>query len=103
LASSLQAIADGGPEAFYSGSIAESIVSTLQSLGGVMSLEDLKQHHSTWETPISTDYRGVTVYECPPNGQGLAALQALNIAAGWNLGEMRCDSPERLHLMVEAM
>jgi gamma-glutamyltranspeptidase/glutathione hydrolase len=103
LANSLQAIADGGPAAFYSGPIAEAIVSTLQSLGGLMTLEDLREHRSTWDTPISTEYRGVTVYECPPNGQGLAALQALNIAAGWNLGAMRWDSPERLHLMVEAM
>src|SRR5258707_7639908 len=75
----------------------------LQSLGGKISHGDLKSHTSTWETPISTDYRGVTVYECPPNGQGLAALQALNIASGWNLGLMGWDSPERLHLLIEAM
>ncbi len=103
LAYTLQSIAEGGPEAFYAGPIAEAIVSTLQSMGGVMTLDDLHQHRSTWETPIAADYRGVTVYECPPNGQGLAALQALNIAAGWDLGAMRWDSPERLHLMVEAM
>jgi gamma-glutamyltranspeptidase/glutathione hydrolase len=68
-----------------------------------MSREDLKNHRSTWHEPIKTDYRGVTVYECPPNGQGIAALLALNIAEGWELGEMAWHAPERLHLMVEAM
>jgi len=103
LARSLHAIAEGGPQAFYTGPIADAIVSTLESVGGVMSHDDLSQHTSTWETPISTDYRGVTVYECPPNGQGLAALLALNIASHWDLGSLEWDSPERLHLMVEAM
>lgn len=103
LAKTLQGIADGGPEAFYSGSVAGAIVSTLQSLGSKMTHEDLKQHRSTWDDPISTDYRGIEVFEHPPNGQGLAALQALNVASGWELGEMAWDSPERLHLMVEAM
>jgi gamma-glutamyltranspeptidase/glutathione hydrolase len=103
LANTLRAIAEGGPAAFYTGPVAEAIVSTLQSLGGLMTLDDLKQHHSTWDEPILTDYRGVTVYECPPNGQGLAALQALNIANVFELRELPWDSPERLHIMVEAM
>jgi gamma-glutamyltranspeptidase/glutathione hydrolase len=103
LAATLQAIAEGGPEAFYTGSVASAIVGTLAEQGGVMTLDDLRAHHSTWDTPISTTYRGVTVYECPPNGQGLAALQALNIAEGWDLGTLAWDTPERLHLMVEAM
>jgi gamma-glutamyltranspeptidase/glutathione hydrolase len=103
LANTLQAIADGGPEAFYTGPVADAIVSTLESLGSVMTRDDLRCHTSTWDTPICTDYRGITVYECPPNGQGLAALQALNIAAEWNLAELPWGSPERLHLMVEAM
>jgi len=103
LAHTLQAIAEGGPEAFYTGPIADAVVSTLESLGGVMTRNDLRCHTSTWDTPICTDYRGITVYECPPNGQGLAALQALNIAAEWNLAELPWGSPERLHLMVEAM
>jgi gamma-glutamyltranspeptidase/glutathione hydrolase len=68
-----------------------------------MTLDDLKNHISTWDTPITTNYRGATIYECPPNGQGLAALQALNVAEGWDLGAIPWDSPERLHLMVEAM
>lgn len=103
LARTLQAIAEGGPDAFYSGAVADAIVTTLQALGGVLTHDDLKKHRSTWDTPISTTYRGVTIYECPPNGQGLAALIALNIAEGWNLGEMPAAAPERLHLMVEAM
>ncbi len=103
LAKTLQDIADGGPDAFYTGLVADAIVSTLQSEGGLMTHEDLRQHKSSWGEPISTDYRGIEVFEHPPNGQGLAALQALNIAAGWELGDMAWDSPERLHLMVEAM
>jgi gamma-glutamyltranspeptidase/glutathione hydrolase len=103
LANTLQAIAEGGPEAFYAGPIADAIVATLEALGGLMTHDDLRRHTSTWDEPISTDYRGVTIYECPPNGQGLAALQALNIAVGWDLAALPWDSPERLHLMVEAL
>ncbi len=103
LANTLQAISEGGPEAFYTGPIADAIVASLDEAGGVMTREDLKQHASTWDMPIQTEYRGVTVYECPPNGQGLAALQALNIASGWDLGGLPWHSPDRLHLMVEAM
>ncbi|MEP7294498.1 MAG: gamma-glutamyltransferase, partial [Chloroflexota bacterium] len=103
MAATLQAIAEGGAAAFYTGKIAEAIVQTIQQQGGVMTLDDLKNHTSSWETPISSEYRGVRVYECPPNGQGIAALQALNIAAGFDLAALPADSPERLHLMVEAM
>jgi gamma-glutamyltranspeptidase/glutathione hydrolase len=103
LANTLAAVAEGGPDAFYSGPIADAIVQTLQQLGGMMTREDLKNHRSSWHEPIKTDYRDVTVYECPPNGQGIAALMALNIAEGWRLGKMPWHAPERLHLMVEAM
>lgn len=103
LAKTLQMIAEGGPEAFYSGPVADAIISTLQGAGSVMTHDDLRQHQSTWGEPISTHYRGIEVFEHPPNGQGLAALQALNVASGWELGAMAWDSPERLHLMVEAM
>jgi gamma-glutamyltranspeptidase/glutathione hydrolase len=78
-------------------------VATVQELGGVMTHDDLKAHRSTWDDPILTDYHGVTVYECPPNGQGLAALLAMNILSGFDLRRLPWDSPERLHLMVEAM
>ncbi len=103
LARTFQAVAEGGPEAFYTGEIADAIVSAVRLLGGVMTHDDLKKHTSTWGDPISTDYRGLTVYEHPPNGQGLAALIAMNIASGWDLADMPWDSPERLHLMVESM
>lgn len=103
LAHTLQMIADGGPQAFYTGPVADAIISTLQAAGSLMTHDDLRAHQSTWGEPISTDYHGIEVFEHPPNGQGLAALQALNIAAGWDLGALSWDSPERLHLMVEAM
>jgi len=102
LAKTLQGIAEGGSDAFYTGAVADSIVRTLEQLGGVMSHDDLKRHVSSWETPISTIYRGVTVYECPPNAQGLAALIAMSIAEGLAMDEP-WDSPERIHKMVEAM
>jgi gamma-glutamyltranspeptidase / glutathione hydrolase len=103
LAKTFQAVAEGGADAFYQGEIADAIVRTVQELGGVMTHDDLKNHTSTWEEPISIDYRGVTIYECPPNGQGLAALIAMSIAEGLDLASMAWESPERIHLMVEAM
>lgn len=103
LAKTLRAVAEGGPDAFYTGPIAEAIVAALQENGSSMTLDDLKNHTSSWGDPICTDYRGVTVMEHPPNGQGLAALQALNIAEGWELCQMDWESPERMHRMVEAM
>jgi len=103
LADTLRAIADGGPDAFYTGPVAEAIVSSLQEQGGLMTLDDLKHHRSTWDEPIQTDYHGITVYECPPNGQGLTALIALNIAENFDLQSLPWGSPQRIHLMVEAM
>jgi gamma-glutamyltranspeptidase/glutathione hydrolase len=103
LAKTFHAVAEGGPQAFYEGEVAAAIVSTLQEQGSLMTHDDLKNHESTWGDPISTDYRGYQVLEHPPNGQGLAALLALNIAQGWDLSDMPWDSPEKLHLMIEAM
>ncbi len=103
LAKTLRGIAEGGPDAFYTGPVAEAIVTSIQESGGVMTLDDLKNHHSTWDEPIRTDYRGVTIYECPPNGQGLTALIALNIASHFDLASLPWDAPERIHLMVECM
>lgn len=103
LARTFQLVAEGGPQAFYEGPIADAIVSTVQSLGGTLTHADLKAHSSTWDTPITTTYRGVTVHEIPPNGQGMTALIALNIAEAFDLASMPWDNPERLHLMVEAM
>ena len=103
LAGALRAIAEGGPDAFYSGPIAEAIVSSLREQGGLMTLEDLQNHRSTWDEPIQTDYHGITIYECPPNGQGLTALIALNIAENFDLKSLAWESPQRIHLMVECM
>jgi gamma-glutamyltranspeptidase/glutathione hydrolase len=103
LARTLQAVADGGAAAFYTGPIADAIVETVQEHGGVLDHDDLLRHRSTWDEPIQADYRGITILECPPNGQGLAALQALRLLEGFDLAALPWDSPERLHLMIEAM
>ena len=103
LASSLQTVAEGGKDAFYRGEIGQRIVTALQVAGSVITMDDLATHTSTWDEPISTTYRGLRVWECPPNGQGLAALLALNILEGFDLAAQPPDSPERWHMMVEAM
>jgi gamma-glutamyltranspeptidase/glutathione hydrolase len=103
LARTLQRIADGGKAAFYQGEIGEAVARTVQAAGGCMTVKDLSAHHSTWDTPISTLYRGVRVWECPPNGQGLATLLALNILEGFDLAGMEPMSVERLHLEIESM
>lgn len=103
LARTLAAVARGGREAFYQGEIAEAILSVVQEAGGCMSAEDLASHSSTWEEPISVTYRGLRVYQCPPNGQGITALIALNILEGFDLSSLGSLSTERLHLMIEAL
>lgn len=96
-------VAEQGAQGFYQGPIAESIVAVIKEAGGCMSAEDLALHVSTWESPISVDYRGLRVHECPPNGQGITALVALNILEGFDLAELELLSPEKMHLMIEAM
>ncbi|HQO98289.1 MAG TPA: gamma-glutamyltransferase family protein [Anaerolineaceae bacterium] len=103
LARTLQTIAGGGKKAYYQGAIAEAIVAVLAGAGGCMSMQDLANHTSTWEEPISVAYRGMRVWECPPNGQGLAALLALAILRGFDLQSLPALSPERMHLQIEAM
>jgi gamma-glutamyltranspeptidase/glutathione hydrolase len=103
LAKVFRILAEGGKEAYYQGEIAAAIARVIQGAGGVMSEEDLADHTSTWETPISTTYHGYRIWECPPNGQGLAALLALNILDEDDLGGMDAFSTERLHLEIEAM
>jgi gamma-glutamyltranspeptidase / glutathione hydrolase len=92
-----------GKEAFYQGEIAETIVSVIKEAGGSMSMDDLASHTSTWEAPISVTYRGLRLYECPPNGQGIAALIALNILEGFELASLEALSTEGLHVMIESM
>jgi gamma-glutamyltranspeptidase/glutathione hydrolase len=85
LARTLRAVAEGGKAAFYEGPIGEAIARAVREAGGVLTADDLRAHASTWETPISTVYRGLRVWECPPNGQGLAALLGLNVLSGFDL------------------
>jgi gamma-glutamyltranspeptidase/glutathione hydrolase len=99
----LQEVAEGGKKAFYQGAIAEAIAATAQAAGGCLTVDDLAEHESTWEQPIHTTYRGLRVWECPPNGQGLAGLIGLNILEGFDLPALAPLSAERLHLEIEAM
>jgi len=103
LARSLQKIAEGGKAAFYQGEIAAAIAAAVQQAGGCLAEADLAAHTSTWEEPISVTYRGLRVWECPPNGQGLTALLALNLLEGFDLQSMEPLSAERLHLEIEAL
>jgi len=103
LARTFREVAAGGAEAFYRGAIARDIAATVQASGGVMSADDLAAHRSTWDEPISVGYRGVRVWECPPNGQGLVALLALGILDGLDLAALPGLSAERWHVVVEAV
>ena len=102
LATSLRALCTDGRDAFYHGAIARRIVDGSEAVGGLVTLEDLAGHTSTWDEPVSIRYRDHDVWELPPNGQGIAALQMLAILEGYDLAEMGWDSPDRLHLMIEA-
>jgi gamma-glutamyltranspeptidase/glutathione hydrolase len=103
LARTLRAVAEGGKAAFYQGEIAEAIARTIQAAGGCMQVDDLAAHTSTWETPLQTTYRHLRIWECPPNGQGLTALIALNILEGFDLANLEPLGVERLHLEIEAL
>jgi gamma-glutamyltranspeptidase/glutathione hydrolase len=103
LARTMRALVEGGKAAFYEGEIAEAIVKVIQDAGGVMNLEDLAGHQSVWTEPISTEFAGHRVWECPPNGQGLAALLALNIVEHLGIVETAPNSLERLHMGIEAL
>ena len=102
LANTYQKIAKGGKDAFYKGETAKTIVNFIQSQGGFLSEKDLANHASEWVEPVSTNYRGYDVWELPPNGQGIAALQILNIMEGYNVREMGFGSSEYIHYFTEA-
>ncbi|WP_417687495.1 gamma-glutamyltransferase [Roseibium sp.] len=102
LAETLKAIGSGGADAFYTGPVAEDIVSALKGLGGVMTKEDLAACHTTAVSPIMRDYRGYTIAELPPNGQGVIALVILGILERFDLASLDPLGPERLHLEMEA-
>lgn len=102
LASTLEKIVRGGRNEFYRGSIARDIALFMKKQGGFLSYEDLSRHHSEWVEPVSTTYRGYTVWELPPNGQGIAALQMLNILEGFDISAMGFGSAEYIHVFTEA-
>ena len=101
LATTYEKIAAGGRDAFYEGEIARKIDAYMTEHGGFLRYDDLARHESEWVEPVSTNYRGYDVYELPPNGQGIAALQMLNILEGYNLEAMGFGSAEYVHTFVE--
>lgn len=102
LAATLRQIADGGRDAFYKGPIATEIARCAQASGGWLTEEDFAAHRGEWVEPITTNYRGYDVWQCPPNGQGMAVLSMLNILEGYDLAEMTFNSAEYLHLLIES-
>jgi gamma-glutamyltranspeptidase / glutathione hydrolase len=102
LANTLGAIAEGGRDAFYRGDIAQRIEKYMKANGGYLTAADMAAHRSEWVEPVSTNYRGYDVWELPPNTQGIAALQMLNILESYDIKSMGFGSPEYLHLFIEA-
>src|SRR5437016_4275456 len=102
LARTLRLIGEKGPDAFYKGEIADKIDAFMRANGGFLRKTDFEKHTSTWGEPVSVNYRGYDVFELPPNGQGISALQMLNILEGFDLRAMGRNSPETLHTMIEA-
>ena len=102
LASTLKKIAEGGRDEFYRGSIAQALVEYSDSKNGFLELEDLADHTSTWVEPISTNYKNYTLYELPPNGQGIAAVEMLNVLENVNMKGFGHNSAEYLHHLIEA-
>jgi gamma-glutamyltranspeptidase/glutathione hydrolase len=102
LAKTLQMVASDGAGVFYEGEIRDAIVRCSSELAGLLAEKDFADHTTTWVDPISTDYRGYSVYELPPNGQGLAALQILNVLEGYDLAAFGHNSPDHIHVLMEA-
>ena len=102
LANTLEKIVRGGRYEFYRGSIARDIAAFMKKQGGFLSYDDMYRHHSEWVEPVSTTYRGYEVWELPPNGQGIAALQMLNILEGYDIASMGFGSAEYIHVFTEA-
>ena len=103
LARTLRAVAESGKEVFYEGEIAEAILEVVQEAGGCLAREDLADHRATWDRAIHVDYHGYRIWECPPNGQGLTALLALNILNGMESHHHPPLSAQRLHEQIEAL
>lgn len=103
VAKALRLLASGGPQAFYQGQIAQAILATSRAVGGTMTAQDLADYSAEWVMPIATTYRGWTVYELPPNGQGMAALEMLNIMEQFSPAKDGPVGVEELHKRIEAM
>ncbi len=103
LARTFRELVEHGKAGFYEGRVAEATIEVLQWTGSTMTLDDLKRHRTTFDEPININYRGLDIYEMPPNGQGITALLALNILEGFDLTKIPYDSPHRLHILIEAM
>ncbi len=103
LAGTLRAIAEGGADAFYNGPLAERTARFVQEQGGWLSAEDMANHGAAWVEPISTDYRGVTCWQCPPNSQGVNALMALDLAEGFDIPGMGFQTVDAYHHLIECM
>ncbi len=102
LANTYEILATQGRDAFYKGDIARTIESYIREHGGFLTYEDMASHQSEWIDPVSTNYRGYDVWQLPPNGQGIAVLQILNIMEGYDVASMGFYSPEYIHHFVEA-
>jgi len=102
LAQTYKKIVRDGAETFYNGEICDAIMEFSDRNSGLLSPRDFRDHITTWVEPISTDYRGYTIYELPPNGQGLTVLEMLNILEGYDIDTLKHNSPEYLHLLIEA-
>jgi len=102
LANTFKKIVKGGREAFYKGDIARTIAQYMKEQGGFITYEDMASHTSEWVDPVSTNYRGYDVWEIPPNGQGIAALQILNLLEGYDISEMGFGSEAYIHTFTEA-
>ena len=102
LAETYTKIAKGGRDAFYKGEIAKTISKFIKEQGGFLSYKDLASHTSEWVAPVSTNYRGFDVWELPPNGQGIAALQMLNIIEQYDFSNIKYGSAEHIHIVTEA-
>jgi len=102
LANTLRTIVKSGKKGFYEGEIAHRIANFVQDQGGFLSYDDLKNHKSEWIEPVSSNYRGFDVWELPPNGQGIAALQILNLLEGYDIRSMGFGSADYIHHFVEA-
>ena len=103
LARTFRLLAEHGKAGFYEGPVADAIIDIVRANGGVMAHDDLRQHTSTFDTPISVNYKGVDVWEMPPNGQGITALLALNILEGIDVKALGHNTPQYLHALIESL